>query len=36
MLDFPRWRVIMLTTLMVVSLLLALPSFLPKLAGSHS
>ena len=30
MLDFPRWRVIMLNTLIVVSLLLALPSFLPK------
>ncbi|MGL5837126.1 MAG: protein translocase subunit SecD [Sphingorhabdus sp.] len=30
MLDFPRWRVIMLSMLIVVSLLLALPSFLPK------
>lgn len=30
MLDFPRWRVIMLNILLVLSLLLALPSFLPK------
>jgi preprotein translocase subunit SecD len=30
MLDFPRWRVWMLSSLIVVSLLLALPSFLPK------
>lgn len=30
MLDFPRWRVVMLTALIVLSLLAALPSFLPK------
>ncbi len=30
MLDFPRWRVWMLSSLIAVSLLLALPSFLPK------
>ena len=30
MLDFPRWRVTMLSALIVLSLLLALPSFLPK------
>ena len=30
MLDFPRWRVIMLSALIVLSLLLAIPSFLPK------
>lgn len=30
MLDFPRWRIWMLNALIVLSLLLALPSFLPK------
>ena len=30
MLDFPRWRVTMLSALIVLSLLLAIPSFLPK------
>jgi preprotein translocase subunit SecD len=30
MLDFPRWRVWMLSSLIAASLLLALPSFLPK------
>ncbi|MBK6706630.1 MAG: protein translocase subunit SecD [Sphingomonadales bacterium] len=30
MLDFPRWRVVMLNALIVLSILLAIPSFLPK------
>ncbi len=30
MLDFPRWRVTMLNALIVLSILLAIPSFLPK------
>jgi preprotein translocase subunit SecD len=30
MLDFPRWRIWMLNALILVSLLIALPSFLPK------
>jgi preprotein translocase subunit SecD len=30
MLDFPRWRVMMLRALIVVSILAAIPSFLPK------
>jgi preprotein translocase subunit SecD len=30
MLDFPRWRIWMLNTLIVLGLLLAIPSFLPK------
>jgi preprotein translocase subunit SecD len=30
MLDFPRWRVVMLSSLIVLSLLAAIPSFLPK------
>ncbi|HMS21967.1 protein translocase subunit SecD [uncultured Sphingorhabdus sp.] len=30
MLDFPRWRVVMLNALIVLSILVAIPSFLPK------
>lgn len=35
MLDFPRWRVVMLHALIVLSLLAALPSFLPKAWLDH-